>query len=258
MPKYQPKHLDPDRSRRPSRYKGKRVGYVSGITQSTAYAIAIAALCIMLVLLALFMVWAESTMATPETPAPTDTNFPLTCQQYPGTMKEALPTRFTDGFEPYAIQAVPLAAKPVETIETPISTALLATDEPDPDYQHSVVSLAPADRDLLYRLVMGEAGNQGYEGAALVAQSIRDAMVYDGYQSIAEVRSALQYSGRIDREPNRDVINAVSYIFDQGGVAVHHRILYFYAGYPSYISKWHESQHFILQYKDHRFFDRWN
>lgn len=134
---------------------------------------------------------------------------------------------------------------------------LVATDEPDPDYRHPAIRLTDEDRDLLQRLVMGEAGNQGYEGAALVAQAVRDAMVYDGYSSVAKVRSGLKYSAEIDHKPNQNVIDAVSYIFDQGGIAVQHRILYFYSGYPEVTAKWHETQHLIVHYKDHRFFDRW-
>ena len=137
------------------------------------------------------------------------------------------------------------------------SDVLLSIDNPDENYTGTIVSLDPADRDLLERLVMGEAGAEGYEGAALVAQAIRDTMVYRGYSSVAEVRSALKYSGSIKREPNQDVLDAVSFIFDEGGCAVKHRVYYFYA-YKWCTSKWHETQEFVIQHGDHRFFDTWD
>lgn len=137
------------------------------------------------------------------------------------------------------------------------SNALLHTDTPDANYKGAVVTLDPADRDLLEHLVMGEAGNQGFEGAALVAQAIRDSIVYRGYGSVAAVRSGCGYSGSISREPNDDVKRAVAFIFDEGGIAVKHKIFYFYA-FTWSTSKWHETQKFIIQHGGHRFFSTWN
>lgn len=134
------------------------------------------------------------------------------------------------------------------------SGALLSISNPDPNYNGVKVTLAPEDRDLLERLVMGEAGAEGYAGACLVAQAIRDTMVYRGYGSVAEVRSALKYSGSIKRQPNQDVLNAVRFIFDEGGIAVKHRIYYFYA-FKWCNSRWHETQNFVIQHGGHRFFD---
>lgn len=136
-------------------------------------------------------------------------------------------------------------------------TALLDIDIPDVDYEGTVVELTPEDRELCERLVQGEAGNQGYEGAALVAQAIRDAMVYKGYDSVEQVRACMGYTGSISKEPNKDVKDAVSYIFDDGGYAVRHKVLYFYS-YNATKSSWHESQQFIIQYKGHRFFSSHN
>lgn len=132
-------------------------------------------------------------------------------------------------------------------------TALLDIANPDTDYCGKSVSLTADDRDLLERLVMGEAGDQGFEGAALVAQCIRDTMVYKGISTVAEVRKIYKYSGSIKRKPNQDVLDAVAYIFDEGGYAVRHEVYYFYA--PSLCKgKWHETQTFVIEYKDGRFF----
>ena len=130
---------------------------------------------------------------------------------------------------------------------------LLDIEQTDPEYKGKQLDVTGEDRELLERLVHGESGNQGFTGAALVAQAIRDAMVYDGYDSVHEVRSALGYAGRVDLEPNQDVKDAVAYVFDEGNSAVQHRILYFYSSNGG----WHETQNFIVEYKAHRFFDRW-
>lgn len=131
--------------------------------------------------------------------------------------------------------------------------ALLEIDIPDENYSGTIVSLTEQDRDILERLVMGEAGGEGIEGAALVAQAIRDTMVYKGFDSVESVRKALSYSGTLTKEPNQDVKDACSYIFDQGGYAVKHKVFYFYA--PKRVkSSFHESQQFIIEYGGHRFF----
>lgn len=134
--------------------------------------------------------------------------------------------------------------------------ALIAIDEPDETYTGTIVKLGRDDRKLLEHLVMGEAGCEGFNGAALVAQAIRDAITYMGYSTVAEVREALKYSGKINNVPNNDTLNAVSYIFDNGGFAVKHKIFYFYA-FHRIKSKWHESQKFITEVGNHRFFSSW-
>ena len=133
------------------------------------------------------------------------------------------------------------------------ANCLLGIENPDPNYTGAIVTLSAEDRDILERLVMGEAGGEGMEGAALVAQAIRDTMVYKGFTSVNDVRIACGYTGSLKRSPNQNVKDAVAYIFDQGGNAVQHRIFYFYA--PKLVkSKFHESQRFVIEYGGHRFF----
>lgn len=134
---------------------------------------------------------------------------------------------------------------------------LLDIANPDPNYKGKAIKITGSDRDMLERLVMGEAGNQGFEGAALVAQCIRDMYILGGYDSINSLRINCKYSGSLKKEPNQNVLDAVSYIFDEGGYVVKHRILYFYA--PKYVySSWHESQNNIINHGGHKFFDRWS
>lgn len=134
---------------------------------------------------------------------------------------------------------------------------LVDIEEPSQSYKGQVIEVTGKDRDILERLVMGEAGNQGFTGAALVAQCIRDMYILGGFDSVEAVRTNCGYSGKLDTEPNRDVLDAVSFIFDEGGYAVKHRLLYFYA--PKYSQgKFHNTQNLIIEYGGHRFFDRWN
>lgn len=137
------------------------------------------------------------------------------------------------------------------------SDALLAIDCPDENYIGAIVTLDPADRDLLERLVTGEAGGGDMYNAAIVAQAIRDSIVYKGFGSVAEVRTACGYSGSVSKTPTPEVMQAVSYIFDQGGCAVKHKVFYFYAN-KKCTSSWHESQKFIIEYGGHRYFSTWN
>lgn len=121
----------------------------------------------------------------------------------------------------------------------------------DPSYTPTHVSLSAYDRAKTERLVMGEGGIMGYEGCALIAQSIRDAMVRSGTTSIDQIISEYQYFGSTAFEPNQDVKDAVSFIFDQDGVAIQHRVMCFYIG----SSAWHETQTFLYQIGGVRFFD---
>ena len=132
--------------------------------------------------------------------------------------------------------------------------AIIPISKPDRRYTPYRVELPDDQRDLLERLVTGEAGAT-YEGSLLVAQCIRDAIVCDGYTSIEQVRTALRYSGSIKRGKTDNAIRAVHAIFDEGKCAVQHRLYYFYA--PALcISRWHETQYFVLSKDGHRYFDR--
>lgn len=130
---------------------------------------------------------------------------------------------------------------------------LVSISNPDTSYSPKSVSLSSYDRAKLERLVMGEAGSMGYTGCALVAQSIRDAMNRSNTTSIDTIISSYQYYAPTNKEPNSDVKSAVSYIFDQNGSAVQHRVLCFYTG----TSAWHETQNYITSCGSVRFFDLW-
>lgn len=157
--------------------------------------------------------------------------------------------------EPVQLEEEPPKEVIIEKPTADQSSALLTIENPQEEYSGVIVQLTDEDRDVLGRLVMGEAGGQGYEGAALVAQCIRDTMVFDGITSVEQVRVQYKYTARMDRQPNQNVLDAINYIFDQGGMAVRHRIQYFYA--PKLCTaNWHESQVFVIEHGGHRFFAR--
>ena len=128
---------------------------------------------------------------------------------------------------------------------------LLEIENPDANYSPSPLKLSDYDRAKLERLVMGEAGSMGYAGCALVAQAIRDAMNLSGTSSSDTIISEYGYYDSTSIEPNADVKAAVSYIFDENGSAVQHRVLCFYIG----SSAWHETQNFVVELDGVRFFD---
>ena len=82
-------------------------------------------------------------------------------------------------------------------------------------------------------------------------EHIRDAMNLSGTSSIDTIINDYGYYGSTSIEPNADVKGAVSYIFDENGSAVQHRVLCFYIG----SSAWHETQNFVVELDGVRFFD---
>ena len=131
---------------------------------------------------------------------------------------------------------------------------LLDIDNPDPSYVGYSVSLNDEDRDMAGRILMGEAGGEGYIGMALVAQCIRDTYVNGSYSSIAQLLRENGYYGSTSIAPSETAMEVVNYIFDQGGSAVQHNIRIFYATNLC-SSSWHEAQEFVCQYNYVRFFN---
>lgn len=132
---------------------------------------------------------------------------------------------------------------------------LVAIDNPDKNYHPAHVELSDLDRDLLERLCYGEFGDGGFTGAALVAQSVKDAMNTFGIKSVKEVIRSLSYDGRTDVPAGKTIKDAVTYIFDMDKSAVQHRIIYMYD--TAYVdSEFHETQNYVCTFKTTRFFDK--
>lgn len=150
-----------------------------------------------------------------------------------------------------------------QPVETPAdynaqwnSGYLVAIDNPDSGYSTGQVNLTDEDRDLLERLCYGEFGGGGFVGASLIAQSVKDAMYYRGFSSVAEVIRKYGYTGSTTIGKNEACQQAVKYVFDENHDAVQHRIMLMYNPYMV-SSSFHESQNFILSYESVRFFDEW-
>lgn len=111
--------------------------------------------------------------------------------------------------------------------------------------------LTDAERDVVERVVMAEAGGESFEGQMLVAQCILNAAEKRGvYPSEAVVL----YSYTKSRpDPTQRVKDAVAAVFDRGETVVDEPILYFYN--PALVtSDFHESQIFVIEEGGHRFF----
>ena len=136
--------------------------------------------------------------------------------------------------------------------------ALLKSEVVDSEYDSSPLAVTAESRYMFERLVQGEAGSEGFAGAAIVAQSLRDNMRDKDVYDTMQIKSIMAYSGSTRNAPCDDVKRACAFILDDGGMAVQHRVLYFYA--PRWVSghwsSFHESQVFLIEYKGHRVFDR--
>ena len=205
-----------------------------------------------------------SSISTPETKPDTTASADSTAPA--ASVNPTLPTLPTKPTQPTTTPASTEPSVPYATAIKPDAPAdyqtqwdmgyLIAIDNPDTTYMCASVTLTEEDRDLLERLCMGEFGSGGFIGACLIAQSVKDAMCFDGYSSGAEVIRESRYTGSTDMGTNDECRQAVRYIFDENHDAVQHRLMYMYN--PRMVqSNFHESQNFILSYSGIRFFDRW-
>lgn len=145
----------------------------------------------------------------------------------------------------------------IEDVEpTPTST-------PEPQ---SFYPLTDYERWLVESIVAGESGIEPYWGKVAVASCILNACLledkrpeeiqtmygYAGWKSIEEFESeCMKTYGNTDLAD--EVRDAVSQVFDKGEV-LSNEILWFCSGY----SEWHESQRFVIEISNHRFFAPWN
>ena len=111
--------------------------------------------------------------------------------------------------------------------------------------------LTDAERDVVERVVMAEAGGESFEGQMLVAQCILNATEKRG---VDPSEAVVLYSYTKSRpDPTQRVKDAVAAVFDRGETVVDEPILYFYN--PALVtSDFHESQIFVIEEGGHRFF----
>lgn len=134
--------------------------------------------------------------------------------------------------------------------------ALIDSYRVDENYGKRVLKLSESQLKAVAGLVMGEMGGEGYIGCCLSAQAIKDRMIDMNCFDVYAFKKKAGYTAAIKSNPNEDSIKAVNYVFNEGGYAVKHRILYMYGSGICY-SAWHETQKFIVEYNKERYFDKW-
>ena len=113
-------------------------------------------------------------------------------------------------------------------------------------------ALTDAERDIVERVVMAEAGGEGFDGQRLVAQCILNTAEAMDMRPDEVVLAPNQYASPA-AEASQEVKDAVSAVFDDGDMVTDEPIRWFYA--PRYVySAWHESKEFVLEHGGHRFF----
>lgn len=143
--------------------------------------------------------------------------------------------------------------------------------EPEPvcEIENDIIEFEPYylitndDRYVIEHIVAGEAGHEPLLGKMAVAQCILNAMKQDGLTA-SEVREVYQYSGwtKENFETNypedwAEVQQAVWCVFDNGEKVTEENILWFYA--PKYSSgSWHNTQKFVIEISNHRFYAPWD
>lgn len=141
----------------------------------------------------------------------------------------------------------PTAEQPAVVIQTPAAS----TQTPEPTEPAVRYPLTDAERDVVERVVMAEAGGESFEGQMLVAQCILNAAEKRG---VDPSEAVVLYSYTKSRpDPTQRVKDAVAAVFDRGETVVDEPILYFYN--PALVtSDFHESQIFVIEEGGHHFF----
>lgn len=145
----------------------------------------------------------------------------------------------------------PMANTVADALEKEPDNAVVVQDifqEPTVYYE-----LTAEERDLIERVVMGEAGGEEYIGQQAVAQCILNACELTSARPAAIIESLSYTTHR--SEASQSVKDAVSEVFDDGVKILPETAMYFYA--PGLVhSEWHETQEYLCTIGCHRFFAR--
>lgn len=116
-------------------------------------------------------------------------------------------------------------------------------------------ALTDAERDIVERVVMAEAGGEGYDGQRLVAQCILNTAEAMDMRPDAVVLAPNQYASPA-AEASQEVKDAVRAVFDDGDMVTDEPIRWFYNDKLVY-SEWHEGKRFVMYFGNHKFFAEW-
>lgn len=111
--------------------------------------------------------------------------------------------------------------------------------------------LTAEERALIEQVVSAESRGEPYDGQVAVAQCILNACLKDGTRPEAVLKKYHYTTARV--EPTSSVRAAVAAVFDRGEGVTDEPIIYFYN--PNLCeSEFHESQIFVIEIQNHRFF----
>lgn len=116
-------------------------------------------------------------------------------------------------------------------------------------------SLTVSERDIVERVVMAEAGGEGFDGQRLVAQCILNTAEAMDLRPDEVVLAPNQYASPA-AEASQEVKDAVSAVFDDGDMVTDEPIRWFYNDKLVY-SEWHEGKRFVMYFGNHKFFAEW-
>ena len=156
-------------------------------------------------------------------------------------------------------------AQAAEAEAAPVTAEVIQYDpppEPMPEVDVSEMesttpryALTVSERNLVERVVMAEAGGEGFDGQRLVAQCILNTAEAMDMRPDEVVTAPNQYAAPAEHASEM-VMDAVSAVFDDGDMVTDEPIRWFYA--PRYVySAWHESKRYVLTYQNHKFFAEW-
>lgn len=114
----------------------------------------------------------------------------------------------------------------------------------------SPYALQPAERSVVERAVMAEAGGENFLGQVAVAQAILDGALRNNFNVVHSIQKYQVVTSK--QKPTASVKQAVSVVFDEGIRISEHPVDLWYATWSK--SKWHESQQFVFEIGAHRFF----
>ena len=131
---------------------------------------------------------------------------------------------------------------------TEMSKSEAAETTPEPAVHFA---LTPEQRALIEQVVSAESRGEPYDGQVAVAQCILNACLKDDITPEQAIKKYKYTSARV--EPTRSVREAVAAVFDRGEGITEEPILYFYN--PAIAeSEFHESQTFVIEIANHKFF----
>lgn len=111
--------------------------------------------------------------------------------------------------------------------------------------------LTAEERTLIEQVVSAESRGEPYDGQVAVAQCILNACLKDNLRPEAVLKKYHYTNARV--EPTSSVLRAVAAVFDRGEGVTDEPIIYFYN--PNLCeSEFHESQIFVIEIQNHRFF----